>query len=52
MKEIPSICIVDLGPELGGLVLLTTFDGSDIGPVDADDAVFELFAVEVVGLLT
>ena len=44
--------VVDLGPELDALVLLSSHYRTDIGSVDADDAVSHLLPVEVVSLLT
>lgn len=51
-RDAVNLDVVDLGSELDSLVLLATHYRTDIGAVNADDAVFHFFFIEVVGLLT
>ena len=42
-RDAVDLDVVDLGSELDALVLLATYYRTDIGAVDADDTVLNLF---------
>lgn len=51
-RDTVNLDVVDFGSELDSFVLLAAHYRTDIGAVDADDAVPHLLPVEVVSLLT
>lgn len=51
-RDAVNLDVVDLGSELDALILLAAHYRTDIGAVNADDAVPHILFIEVVGLLT